>query len=648
MKKILILLLLNIILFAQIAKVVAIRGDAFLQRGAQKIKIKIGSLVEKSDSVVTTKRAKLQLIFNDGTIITIGKNSNISMKDYNYDTANKTKNKATFGIKKGLFKVVTGKIGKMNPKKFKLKTKTSTIGIRGTELAINDKGAAGTTVGCTSGAIAVSSNSTGAVVQVPAGKMTEVKVGSDPAPATKYDPAAMGGADEESVESEDKKEAKEEKKEEKKEEAKEEKKEETKEEAKEEEKSEQKTTEKEEQKEETVKEETKEEAPAKEEQATKDEAPVEQETQEEVVSEDAPVEQEGSVVTEAEPVEEVAPVEEVDPIAEVEPIKEVAPEPIAEIAPMEVDTVEIAPVELDVSVDDLNVEVVDTSVIEQTVSEVAKTVTQVEETLNTDVIPPTITINTAGTLKDTTPTISGTTDDPTAVITVTINGKSYIATNNGSTWSLTLTQELIEDSSYTISVVAVDEVGNSSNKSSTIAINAIENYLPPITPLDVSGLELIINDSDNTGLSYMKFGYWAEDATNSVATAVDAYIAGFVTPNVVIEDYITQGSKASYTGNIRAILNGSTEATGTIGLDIDFAAKNVTGNINITDWESTINSGSVNSSGFNSSDISGSSSGVTSGSMEGYFFGPNAEEAGGKFELKKVDESAVGVFGAKK
>jgi hypothetical protein len=196
MKKVLLLLLFNIVIFASIAQVQAIRGDAKAIRNGQSISLKLGSKIEQNDTIKTSKKAKLQLRFNDRTIITIGKNSNISMKDYNYDKKKPANNRANFGIKNGLFKVVTGKIGKMNPQKFKLKTKTATMGIRGTELTIKDAGDQGTVVGCTSGAITVASNTTGAEVDIPAGQMTDVKPGADPSPARAYNPQEMGGADE--------------------------------------------------------------------------------------------------------------------------------------------------------------------------------------------------------------------------------------------------------------------------------------------------------------------------------------------------------------------------------------------------------------------------------------------------------------------
>jgi len=53
-----------------------------------------------------------------------------------------------------------------------------------------------------------------------------------------------------------------------------------------------------------------------------------------------------------------------------------------------------------------------------------------------DNVPPVVTVNTL-TTTDTTPALSGTVDDATATVTVTVGGNTYTATNNGDgTWTL--------------------------------------------------------------------------------------------------------------------------------------------------------------------------------------------------------------------
>ena len=131
MKHIIILLFLSFsLLYAQIAKVTALKGDVLVKRNGQFKIIKLNSPINKLDVITTEKNARLQLLFKDNTMVSIGKNSTFSIEDYLYDVG--AKPKASFKFGKGTFQAITGKIGKLNPRGFKLKSKTASIGIRGT------------------------------------------------------------------------------------------------------------------------------------------------------------------------------------------------------------------------------------------------------------------------------------------------------------------------------------------------------------------------------------------------------------------------------------------------------------------------------------------------------------------------------------
>ena len=131
MKSIIIILFLFLtILNAQIAKVTAIKGDVLIKSAGQYKIAKLNSPINKLDTITTEKNARIQLVFQDNTMISIGKNSTFSIKEYIYDLGKKPKVAFKFGY--GTFKSITGKIGKLNPKGFKLESKTATMGIRGT------------------------------------------------------------------------------------------------------------------------------------------------------------------------------------------------------------------------------------------------------------------------------------------------------------------------------------------------------------------------------------------------------------------------------------------------------------------------------------------------------------------------------------
>lgn len=120
--------------FAQVAKISALNGDATIERDGQSITAKIGNTILEKDTIKTKDNSRLQMIFKDQTVITLGKNTVFSVQSYLYDET--AQSNANFSLTKGFLKSFTGKLGKIAPKRFKIKTKTSTIGIRGTIFTI--------------------------------------------------------------------------------------------------------------------------------------------------------------------------------------------------------------------------------------------------------------------------------------------------------------------------------------------------------------------------------------------------------------------------------------------------------------------------------------------------------------------------------
>jgi len=172
MKKYLLLLLLPILSYANIGKITVLKGDVTIKRGSSLIAAKSGTPLEKKDFITTAKNAKVQIIFSDKTIFTIGKNSTLDIADYLYDESKPQNNKANLNVFKGAFSSITGRIGKLNKSKFKLKTRSASIGIRGTVVKANQD-----TIMCTSGAITVTTLN-GVSVDVEAGYKTNVSSGT--------------------------------------------------------------------------------------------------------------------------------------------------------------------------------------------------------------------------------------------------------------------------------------------------------------------------------------------------------------------------------------------------------------------------------------------------------------------------------------
>ena len=166
-------------LFAKaVATITALKGDVRIHSTSVDIAATLGAKLEQNDSVITKEKSKAQIIFEDETIVTIGKNSNFSIKSYIFN--NKESN-VELNLIQGAMRTITGKIGKIAPSKFKVRTKTATIGIRGTNFTIVAREDGGQNVYCTYGAISVTYNKTTHIVKqgfyvrmTPSGK-SEVK-----------------------------------------------------------------------------------------------------------------------------------------------------------------------------------------------------------------------------------------------------------------------------------------------------------------------------------------------------------------------------------------------------------------------------------------------------------------------------------------
>jgi|GEM_PF-1825989 len=155
MKKILLLLILPFtLLFASIGKITIVSGDVTLSKNGKEQKAASGTLLDEKDQVITKTGSTAQLIFNDGTAISLGAKSTFKVEEYLFDEKNSNVN-AKFKLSEGAFRAITGKIGKISPDKFKLDTRTATIGIRGTRFLGIVPPNAPETIACTKGAITV-------------------------------------------------------------------------------------------------------------------------------------------------------------------------------------------------------------------------------------------------------------------------------------------------------------------------------------------------------------------------------------------------------------------------------------------------------------------------------------------------------------
>jgi len=105
---------------------------ALISRDGKVISVnKIGFRIKKNDEIKTFRRSNLQIRLTDNTVIKIGRKTTFKVEKYLFDNNNKSNNVAKLKVENGTFQIKTGKIGNNAPSNFKIKTKFSTIGLRG-------------------------------------------------------------------------------------------------------------------------------------------------------------------------------------------------------------------------------------------------------------------------------------------------------------------------------------------------------------------------------------------------------------------------------------------------------------------------------------------------------------------------------------
>lgn len=140
--------------FAQtkVGKVDNVMGDVTIAHEAgKKEKAAVGAPLFLKDVVETKKESSVQLAFQDGTSIVLREKTKIIVSEFLFDPKQK-KRETVLNVASGKLKAVVSKTFNKKTSKTEFKTPTATVGVRGTELAL-DVGKKKTTVYCLKGLV---------------------------------------------------------------------------------------------------------------------------------------------------------------------------------------------------------------------------------------------------------------------------------------------------------------------------------------------------------------------------------------------------------------------------------------------------------------------------------------------------------------
>ncbi len=195
-----------------------------------------------------------------------------------------------------------------------------------------------------------------------------------------------------------------------------------------------------------------------------------------------------------------------------------------------------------------------------------------------DAVAPTVTVTTALT-NDSTPALTGTVNDPTAKVVVTVDGVNYPATNNGNgTWTLAdNTLPALTDGPHTITVTATDPAGNVGTTNAVVTVDTTAPNAPVIDPINASNpvtgtaepgstVKVTFLDGSTATVVAGPDGKWTvpnpgdlTDGQTVTATATDpagnpslpgSAVVDAVAPTVAVTTALTNDSTPALTGTV--------------------------------------------------------------------------------------------------
>lgn len=127
--------IISLLLADEAALVKKVKGDVKVLRDGQELTVNVGTKIFAKDTIITSSKSSVGLIFKDETRISVGSGSHFDIEEYLFVPAKKQESFIS-NLKSGTIECITGLISKINPDSFKLKAKNATIGIRGTRFIV--------------------------------------------------------------------------------------------------------------------------------------------------------------------------------------------------------------------------------------------------------------------------------------------------------------------------------------------------------------------------------------------------------------------------------------------------------------------------------------------------------------------------------
>jgi hypothetical protein len=94
-----------------------------------------GGGVAEAERLTTGPESAAVLLLRDGTLITVGANTQVDISRFQFDATAQT-GSLTVKVLVGTVRLVTGLLGKLQPDNVKVQTPSSTVAVRGTDFVV--------------------------------------------------------------------------------------------------------------------------------------------------------------------------------------------------------------------------------------------------------------------------------------------------------------------------------------------------------------------------------------------------------------------------------------------------------------------------------------------------------------------------------
>lgn len=119
-----------------VARIKTLTGAASVVTQSRTVAAAVGSPVFQGSVIQTEKNSSLGLTFKDGTVLSLGADTRMTLDEYFYNP-NQDQYKFGASLGKGALNYLSGAIAKSRPEAVSVKTPTALIGVRGTNFVVN-------------------------------------------------------------------------------------------------------------------------------------------------------------------------------------------------------------------------------------------------------------------------------------------------------------------------------------------------------------------------------------------------------------------------------------------------------------------------------------------------------------------------------